>query len=120
MTRARAKEIHEKVNLILNTLDLEHTMYGSLPHCNVICAVRYEPHGASTKDEEHEEEAWKHCKKKAAQNTDRLKPACPSQRRFGLEATYVFLLPKLPKFPQAWLPIYIGYFPLSRIRQELR
>jgi hypothetical protein len=72
---ARAKTIHDKVNLILKTLDLEHTWDGSLPHCNVICAVRYEPHGATTKDEEHEEEAWKRRKKKLAQKTHRLKPA---------------------------------------------
>jgi hypothetical protein len=37
-------------------------------------AVRYEPHGATTKDEEHEEEAWKCRKKKSAQETDRLNP----------------------------------------------
>jgi hypothetical protein len=75
MTRARAKAIHDKVNLLLNTLDLEHTLDGSLPHYNIICAVRCEPHGATTKDEEHEEEAWKHCKKKSVQETNRLKLA---------------------------------------------
>jgi hypothetical protein len=63
MTRARAKAIHDKVNSLLNILDLEHTLAGSLPHCNVICAVRYEPHGATTKVKEYEEEAWKHRKK---------------------------------------------------------
>jgi hypothetical protein len=57
MTRARAKALHDKVNLFLNTLDLEHTWNGSLPHGNIICAVRYEPHGETTKEEEHEEEA---------------------------------------------------------------
>jgi hypothetical protein len=56
MKRARAKALHDKVNLLLNTLDLEHTMNGSLPHGNIICAVCYEPHGEVTKDEEHEEE----------------------------------------------------------------
>jgi hypothetical protein len=65
MTRARAKAFHDKVNLLLNTLDLEHTVNGSLPHGNIICAVRYEPHGEATKDEEHEEEAWKRRKKKS-------------------------------------------------------
>jgi hypothetical protein len=75
MTRARAKAIHDKVNLLLNTLDLEHTLDGSLPHCNIICAVQYEPHGATTKDEEHEEEAWKRRKKKSAQEMNRLNPA---------------------------------------------
>jgi hypothetical protein len=75
MTRARAKAIHDKVNLLLNTLDLEHTLDGSLPHGNIICAVQYEPHGAMTEDEEHEEETWKHRKKKSAQETNRLKPA---------------------------------------------
>jgi hypothetical protein len=75
MTRARAKALHDKVNLLLNTLDLEHTLNGSLPHGNIICAVHYEPHGEATKDEEHEEEAWKRRKKKSEQATDRLKPA---------------------------------------------
>ena len=75
MTRARAKALHDKVNLLLNTLDLEHTVNGSLPHGNIICAVRYEPHGEVTKGEEHEEEAWKRRKKKSEQATDRLKPA---------------------------------------------
>jgi hypothetical protein len=75
MIRARAKALHDKVNLLLNTLDLEHMVNGSLPHGNIICAVRYEPHGEATKDEEHEEEAWKCRKKKSEQATDRLKPA---------------------------------------------
>jgi hypothetical protein len=63
------------VNLLLNTLDLEHTLNGSLPHGNIICAVRYEPHGETTKDEEHEEGAWKRWKKKSKQATDPLKLA---------------------------------------------
>jgi hypothetical protein len=75
MTRARAKALHDKVDLCLNTLDLKHTLNGSLPHGNIICAVRYEPHGEATKDEEHEEEAWKHRKKKSEQATNRLKTA---------------------------------------------
>jgi hypothetical protein len=74
MTRARAKAIHDKVNLLLNTLDLELTLDGSLPHGNIICAVQYEPHGATIEDEEHEEETWKRWKKKSAQETNRLKP----------------------------------------------
>jgi hypothetical protein len=73
MTRARAKALHDKVNLLLNTLDLEHMVNGSLPHGNIICAVCYEPHGEATKDEEHEEEAWKCRKKKSEQAMDRLK-----------------------------------------------
>jgi hypothetical protein len=75
MTRAQTEALHYKVNLLLNTLDLEHTLNGSLPHGNIICVVRYEPHGETTKDEEHEEEAWKRQKKKSEQVTDRLKPA---------------------------------------------
>jgi hypothetical protein len=75
MIRARAKALHDKVNLLLNTLDLEHTLNGLLPHGNIISAVRYEPHGETTKDEEHEEEAWKCRKKKSEQATDRLKLA---------------------------------------------
>jgi hypothetical protein len=75
MTRARAKALHDKVNLLLKTLDLEHTLNGSLPHGNIICVVHYEPHGEATKNEEHEEEAWKRWKKKSEQATIRLKPA---------------------------------------------
>jgi hypothetical protein len=48
---------------------------GSLPHGNIICAVHYEPHGEATKDEEHEEEAWKRRKKKSKQAMDQLKLA---------------------------------------------
>jgi hypothetical protein len=61
--------------LLLNTLDLEYTLNGSLPHGNIICVVRYEPHGETTKDEENEEEAWKCRKKKSEQAMDWLKPA---------------------------------------------
>jgi hypothetical protein len=75
MTRARAKALHDKVNLLLNTLDLEHTLNGLLPHCNIFCAVRHEPHGTMTKGEVHEEEAWKRRKKKTEQMPNRLKPA---------------------------------------------
>jgi hypothetical protein len=78
MARARAKALHDKVNLLLNTLDLEHMVNGSLPHGNIICAVRYEPHGEVTKDREHEEEASKCRKKRTKQATDRLKPALTS------------------------------------------
>jgi hypothetical protein len=82
MPRAQAKALHDKVNLLLNTLDLEHPLNGSLPHGNIICAVRYEPHGEATKGEEHEEEAWKHQKKNSEQATDQLKPA-PTPARAG-------------------------------------
>jgi hypothetical protein len=75
MTRPRDKALHDKVNLLLNTLDLEHTLNGSLPHGNIICAVHYEPHGEATKDEEHEEEACKRWKNKSEEGMDRLKPA---------------------------------------------
>jgi hypothetical protein len=70
MTRAQAKALHDKVNSLLNTLDLEHTLNGSLPHGNIICAVCYDPHGEATKTEEHEEEAWKRRKKKSEQATN--------------------------------------------------
>jgi hypothetical protein len=75
MTRVRAKALHDKVNSLLNTLDLEHTWNGSLPHGNIICAVRYEPHGKEPKTEGHEEEAWRRRKKRSAQATNRLKLA---------------------------------------------
>jgi hypothetical protein len=82
ITRARAKALHDKVNLLLNTLDLAHTLNGSLPHCNTFCAVRYEPHGTTTESEEHGEEAWKRWKKKTTQMPNRLKPA-PAPAKAG-------------------------------------
>jgi hypothetical protein len=82
MTRARAKALHDKVNLLLNTLDLEHTLNGSLPHCNTFCTVQYEPLGTMTKSEEHGEEAWKRRKKKTKQMSNRLKPA-PAPAKAG-------------------------------------
>jgi hypothetical protein len=50
----------------------------------------------------------------------RLKPACTSQPHFGLEVTYVIYLHNDQTTPRSWLPIYMGHFPLSRIRHELR
>jgi hypothetical protein len=82
MTRARAKALHDKVNLLLNTLDLVHTLNGSLPHCNTFCAVRYEPHGTTTESEEHGGEAWTRRKKKTTQMPNRLKPA-PAPAKAG-------------------------------------
>jgi hypothetical protein len=66
MIRARAKAIHDKVNSFLYTLEIDHTVNGSLPHSNAICVIRYEPHETSTEDKDHDEEAWKHHKEAAA------------------------------------------------------
>jgi hypothetical protein len=65
MSRAQAKSIHDKVNSLLYMLEIDPSVNSLLPHSSDVCAIRYEPHGASTKDEGHKEEAWK-CHKKEA------------------------------------------------------
>jgi hypothetical protein len=41
MTRARVKALHEKVNSILLTLDLDTTLDGMLPQVDVLCVIGY-------------------------------------------------------------------------------
>ncbi|KAK1616602.1 hypothetical protein QYE76_022119 [Lolium multiflorum] len=43
MTQARVKALHDKVNSILSTLDLDTTFDGMLPHADVLCVIRYKP-----------------------------------------------------------------------------
>jgi hypothetical protein len=43
MTRARVKALHEKVNSILSTLDLNTTLDEMLPQADVLCVIRYKP-----------------------------------------------------------------------------
>jgi hypothetical protein len=50
MTRARAKAIHDKVNLLLNTLDLQHTMDGLQRHlCSQVCTTWSNDQGRETR-----------------------------------------------------------------------
>ncbi|KAK1608389.1 hypothetical protein QYE76_032062 [Lolium multiflorum] len=44
MTRARAKAIHDKVNSLLTTLDLDTPLDGMLPHAETLCVIRYVEH----------------------------------------------------------------------------
>ncbi|KAK1602063.1 hypothetical protein QYE76_017106 [Lolium multiflorum] len=54
MTRARAKAIHDKVNSLLTTLDLDTPLDGMLPHADVLCVIRYKAH----QDPGEEETPW--------------------------------------------------------------
>jgi hypothetical protein len=38
----RTQAIHDKVNSILSTLDLDTTLDGVLPHSDMLCVIRYE------------------------------------------------------------------------------
>ncbi|KAK1602109.1 hypothetical protein QYE76_017152 [Lolium multiflorum] len=51
MTRARAKAIHDKVNSLLTTLDLDTPLDGMLPHAETLCVIRYMEHQGPGKDE---------------------------------------------------------------------
>ncbi|KAK1572649.1 hypothetical protein QYE76_018789 [Lolium multiflorum] len=44
MTRARVKALHEKVNSLLTTLDLDTPLDGLLPRADVLCVIRYKAH----------------------------------------------------------------------------
>src|SRR3954463_5721489 len=62
MTRARAKALHDKVNSLLITLDLDTPLDGMLLTADTLCVIRYIPHEAWMKNPEkqlltsHEEE----------------------------------------------------------------
>ena len=47
MTRARTKALHDKVNSLLSTLELDTPLDGILPHTNVLCILSYDPTGAT-------------------------------------------------------------------------
>ncbi|KAK1601997.1 hypothetical protein QYE76_027102 [Lolium multiflorum] len=51
MTRARAKAIHDKVNSLLTTLDLDTPLDGMLPHAETLCVIRYVEHQDPGEDE---------------------------------------------------------------------
>ncbi|KAK1663838.1 hypothetical protein QYE76_051997 [Lolium multiflorum] len=43
MTRARVKALHDKVNSLLTTLDLDTPLDGLLPQADMLCVIMYEP-----------------------------------------------------------------------------
>src|SRR3954447_16309455 len=63
MTRARAKALHDKVNSLLITLDLDTPLDGMLLTADTLCVIRYIPPEAWLKNQEkrlltrHEEKA---------------------------------------------------------------
>ncbi|KAK1668945.1 hypothetical protein QYE76_057104 [Lolium multiflorum] len=65
MTRARVKALHDKVNSILATLDLDTPLDGMLPHAETLCVIRYKDHQGYEEEEapfiKEEEITW--CKK---------------------------------------------------------
>ena len=46
MTRARARALHDKVNSLLATLDLDDPLDGILPHASVLCLLSCTTFGA--------------------------------------------------------------------------
>ncbi|KAK1595956.1 hypothetical protein QYE76_059203 [Lolium multiflorum] len=44
MTRARVKALHDKVNSLLTSLDLDTPLDGMLPHAETLCVIRYVEH----------------------------------------------------------------------------
>ena len=61
MTRARAKDLHDKVNSLLSSFDFDSTLDGMLLHTDTLCILRYEPpkpreDGASSSSMQEREE----------------------------------------------------------------
>src|SRR4051812_31626324 len=52
MTRARAKSLHDKVNSLLITLDLDTPLDGMLLTADTLCVIRYIPQEAWLKIQE--------------------------------------------------------------------
>jgi hypothetical protein len=52
MTRARAKALHDKVNSLLITLDLDTPLDGMLLTADTLCVIRYIPPEAWLKNQE--------------------------------------------------------------------
>ncbi|KAK1628431.1 hypothetical protein QYE76_002746 [Lolium multiflorum] len=44
MTRAQVKALHDKVNSLLTSLDLDTPLDGMLPHAETLCVIRYVEH----------------------------------------------------------------------------
>ena len=51
MTRARVKALHDKVNSILTTLDLDTPLDGLLLHASALCVIRYQAHQGTEGEE---------------------------------------------------------------------
>ena len=54
MTRSRIQAIHDKVNSLLNTLDLDTTLDGLLLHASTLCVLSYEPQEPPSMDKSPE------------------------------------------------------------------
>src|SRR5215217_2570497 len=50
MTRARVKALHDKVNSLLTSLDLDTPLDGMLPHAETLCVIRYGEHQGHGED----------------------------------------------------------------------
>jgi hypothetical protein len=57
MTRARVKAIHDKVNSLLSTLNLDTTLDGVLLHSDVLYVLRYDIREDWTKDPQEMQQA---------------------------------------------------------------
>ena len=91
MTRARVKALHDKVNSLLTTLDLDTPLDGLLPQADMLCVIRYEPRekdvAADPKmDKEGGGEEWppkdapqgRHCRPPGTGTAGLLTPALPA------------------------------------------
>ena len=74
MTRARAKALHEKVNSLLATSDLDTTLDGLLLHTDTLCILRNVPKESGQEAEASEQQDGGELEE-ASRHPSRLRPA---------------------------------------------
>jgi hypothetical protein len=69
------KALHDKVNSILSTLDLDTPLVGMLPHAEALCVIRYKSHQGSVEKEAQ----W--FKEEEEKKGEQLQPVASAQGR---------------------------------------
>ena len=104
MTRARAKALHEKVNSLLATSDLDTTLDGLLFHTDTLCILRIEPKESCQEAEGSEEQGEGKLEEEGSRVTFRPNRH-PSRLRPALMPD-PHLLPRVPTCPPVLYPGY--------------
>jgi hypothetical protein len=135
MTRAQVKALHDKVNSILSTLDLDTPLNGLLLHSETLCVIRYEPREEDMGErpgKEHEVEEGQcqhtlllHDAKDQPSNPGSMAlppggPALPPRTAALLPASAALLpwSPVLPPVPPA-LPPWVAALPPQPLARRL-
>ncbi|KAK1608011.1 hypothetical protein QYE76_031684 [Lolium multiflorum] len=107
MTRARAKAIHDKVNSLLTSLDLDTPLDGMLPHAETLCVIRYVEH------QDHGEDVTPWSREGKEQLIEKmyteLDPKSPQERKEETGSDQSEPGDRLPTGPPAGIPARPGH-----------